>query len=163
MPNGKGKTLKPGGASLTPDEKKLQGEILLARRVSMNETERELAMVFGMSPSMVAKRLAEARDGDFLNLARNLISERMISKALTVLETKLNEGDYEAAKDVLYGLQVLQKGGKATIEHITSSTPTLDQIRKERAKAIEGQVVEVSAPQKLLEPPDDPEGSVSGS
>ena len=129
-------------------EAELQSAAMLARRVMHSETHAQISMLFNASPSLVAKRLQEARSGDLQQMAKDILTERMLPKALSILDTELQNGNYEAAKDILFGLQVLQKGGTAKIEHVTSSTPTLDAIRKEHLKAIEGTVTEVTAPEQ---------------
>lgn len=128
-------------AKLNKEEAKVQAASMLAKRVLNSTTHQEIARLFGCSPDMVRKRLQLAASGDLQQMAKDIITERMLPQALTLLEQNLQAGNYDAAKDVLYGLQVLQKGGTAKIEHITSSTPTLDQIRKERQKAIDAEVI----------------------
>lgn len=125
------------------DEAKLQGAQMLALRLTTGKTQTELGQLFACNRNTVAKRLSEAITPDLQQMARDVITERLIPKAVGVLEAELEKGNYQAAKDVLNGLQVFQTGGKATIEHVTSSSPTLDAIRRERAKAIDGQVVSV--------------------
>ena len=131
----------PKKAQLSKEERAVQGTAMMVSRLAESRTHAEIAMLFGASTATVKKRLAEARAGTLAMLAQEVIADRMMHKALAVLEDELDKGNYEAAKDVLFGSQVLQKGGKAVIEHVTSNSPTLDSIRKERAKAIEAEVV----------------------
>lgn len=114
---------------------------MIVRRVMESKTQQDLAIMFGTSAQTVARRLADARGGMLQELTREMVSEQLIPLAVGVLENELRKGNYDAAKDVLYGLQILQKGGTATIKHVTSTTPTLDQIRKERAKAIDAEIL----------------------
>lgn len=137
----------PSRAQLNKQEKELQGQAMLVRRISENLNYTEIARIFGVSRGAVQERLAMARATEFTQLAQEIISERMLPKALAVLEAELEAGNYEAAKDLLFGSQVYQKGGKATIEHVTSNSPTLEQIRKERAKAIEAEVISNGEPE----------------
>lgn len=113
----------------------------MVRRITESATQTQLALLFGTSAQTVAKRLADARSGQLQELTKELVSEQLIPLAVGVLEAELRAGNYDAAKDVLYGLQILQKGTKAVVTHNTSTTPTLDQIRKERTKAVEGEIV----------------------
>lgn len=138
----KGTAKLPGKAYLHKQEREAQGQAMLAIRISDSRSYAELALMFGVSRETVAKRLQDARAGQLTGLAQEIIMERMLPKALAVLEQELESGNYEAAKDLLFGSQVYQKGGKATIEHITSNSPTLDSIRRERSKAIDAEVVD---------------------
>jgi hypothetical protein len=149
----------PNKAKLKKEEKDLQTQAMVVARVSESKTYEQLALMFGVSRETVKKRLADARAQQFAALSQEIIAERMLPKALTVLEQELEKGNYEAAKDLLFGLQVYQKGGKAVIEHVTSNSPTLESIRRERAKAIEAEVVKVEdAP-----PSDDSSGTDASS
>lgn len=91
----------------------------------------EIAKLFKLSPTTVSKRLEEAHKDQLIELAKCIITERFTPKALAILDQELDAGNYEAAKDVLYGNQILQKGGKATITHVASGVAALDAIRKE--------------------------------
>ena len=133
----------PNKARLNQQEKDLQTQAMVVARVSESKTYEQLALMFGVDRRTVAKRLENARAAQFAQLAQEIINERMLPKALAVLEQELENGNYEAAKDLLFGAQVFQKGGKAVIEHVTSHSPTLDSIRRERAKAIEAEIVKI--------------------
>lgn len=130
--DGIGTKARRGTPRFNKDDKFLQGTHLLARRVMLNETIEALSKQFGMSPHAVSQRLAMARTQDLQQLARDIVAEQLLPKALAVVDMHLHEGSYEAAKDVLFGTAILQKQAKTEIHH--SSTPTLDQIRAERAK-----------------------------
>lgn len=127
---------KKGNPRMKEEEKKVQAVAALARRTLLNETMEEIAQHFQMNRHAVASRLQLARTMDLTQLARDLIVERLVPKAIAVVDHHLNEGSYEAAKDVLFGTGGLQKSSKSEVHH--STTPTLDAIRAERAnKAIE--------------------------
>lgn len=147
-----GKDANLHGSKLTQDEKHLQGTQMLMQRVSGSKTQVELGQLFACHPTTVAKRLQLAMTPDLQQMARDVVTERLIPKAVGVLEAELDKGNYQAAKDVLSGMQIFQTGGKATIEHVTSSSPTLEAIRKERAKALDAVVVEVTEPAEPVDP-----------
>lgn len=128
---------------LGKEDAALQAQAMLIPRIAHTASLAEIAAQFNVSTATVKKRLAEARQSEFAALAQEIVMERMLPKALSVIEMELDKGNYDAAKDLLQGMQVYQKGGKATIEHITSNSPTLDQIRAERAKVIEAKAVPI--------------------
>lgn len=132
----------PKSAALDKQEALVQGQAMLAIRISDSKSYAELARMFGVSSETVQKRLRMARAAEFTGLAQEIIMERMLPKALAVLDQELESGNYEAAKDLLFGSQVYQKGGKAVVEHITSNSPTLESIRRERAKAVDAEVIQ---------------------
>lgn len=130
-------------AKLRREEAAIQGAGMLAVRVMQSRSYMEIGQMFNVGAPTVSKRIAQSDSMALMQLAKDIICERMFPKALAILEQRLEAGDYDAAKDVLYGMSVLQKSGKATIEHIASNTPTLDAIRRERAKAVDGEVLPI--------------------
>lgn len=102
---------------------------MIAKRTE-GATIEQLAKSYGISSTTVTKRINLARQADLVGIAREVIVDKLIAKAIAVVEKELNNGNYLAAKDVLFGTNVLQKSGVSTITHV-SSTPTLDAIRAE--------------------------------
>lgn len=122
--------------------KELQAAMMVSKKAATNATIAELAKQFNVSRPTVARRLAEAKANDMVQLAREVVAEKMLVKALAILNTELDEGSYEAAKDVIFGTQVLTKGTKATVEHsLPPSNSILEQVRRE---IVEVEVKEIS-------------------
>jgi len=122
------------------EDKRMQSSLILAKRIATNVSQEQLAKEFNMSKATLAKRLQEARADDLTQLAREMVADKMLAKALGVLNAELDAGNYKAAKDVLQGMQVLVSGGKSVVEHRTSGS-ILDQIRRENS--LDAEVKEV--------------------
>lgn len=134
----KGNAHRRGRAVLAKGEKSLQGAAMLARRVMLNQSQEEIARQFNVSIGSVQKRLSEAKQDSMVELAKEIIAEKMLPKALGILDAQLNEGNYEAAKDVLFGSHALSKAsGKPAETARLSATPTLDAIRLEKNRIID--------------------------
>lgn len=89
---------------------------------------KELAKEFDVSARTVKKRLNDSKQRELVELAREIATERLLSKALAVVNKRLDEGDYKAAKDILSGLGVYVSNDKVIVK---SSSNPLDAIREE--------------------------------
>ncbi len=133
------------------------GQAMVVRKITQSLTQTQLSTLFACGPATVKKRLEGAISADLQEMTRDVITERLIPKAVGVLEAELDKGNYSAAKDLLSGLQVFKSGGNSTVTHVTSNSPTLDAIRKEHARAIEAEIITtteepVSASEPTLQP-----------
>jgi len=85
-----------------------QGTLMAVHRM-LGKSLREIGAIFDLSAETVRKRLTVAQGNELLGLTQDLVKERLLPKALAVYETKLLEGDLEAARDVMFGTGGLSK------------------------------------------------------
>lgn len=102
---------------------------------------REIGRMMDISDHTVAKLVKEAQLDARFQRGRGVVMHRLVPKALAVYDQRLEAGDLEAARDILFGAGVLQKNAKVTL---TAGDP-LEQFRRkyfgEEEAAIEGEVV----------------------
>src|SRR5688572_16062003 len=85
--------------SMTANTQQLQqaqGALMAVHRM-LGKNIAEIAEIFQVSSQTVNKRLTAAQSNGILQLTKDLISERLMPKAIAVYETKLEEGDLDAA------------------------------------------------------------------
>lgn len=105
----------------------------------------ELAKQFDMTHTQAQQRLDLAKRMDIIDIAKEMVSTKLLPKALAVLNKELDAGNYKAAKDIIFGLGVLEANSKAIVEHSTvNKIPSLTEIRMERLKksAIDAEVIQ---------------------
>lgn len=120
--------------------------LTLSKRIASGKDISALAQDFCVHPATIRRRLEEAKQGDLVAVAREMIAERLVPKALAVFDQALNNGDKEIAEKVLFGMNALVKGntkanGPAEGSGSSSGTPILDQIRRERQRVIDVKVI----------------------
>lgn len=128
-----------------------QGQLMLAERI-LGKSVGEIAEAFRMGTETVQRRLALARaEGGALDIARALLLERLVPKALALYDAALDmapvsKEQVQVATEVLKGSQVLEKQSKSTVTHKMDSD-TLEAYRAERMKksAVDGEVVGLPA------------------
>jgi len=77
---------------------------------------KEIAEHFRVNTGVVRGELEEARKKNVLGAADQAIVEALVPAAVMVVAKHLEENNYEAAKDVLYGMGVLKKNGLPAIK-----------------------------------------------
>lgn len=105
----------------------------------------ELAKQFDMTHSQTQKRLELAKRMEIVDIAKEMISTKLLPKALAVLSKELDAGNYKAAKDILFGLGILEANSKSVVEHSSvNKIPSLTEIRLERLRksSIDAEVIE---------------------
>lgn len=120
-----------------PEEKELQALAMLTERV-LGKSIKEVAEQFRVSPATVHDRLALARESGVLPQAKLMLLERLLPRALTVYiaamdQQPVSEESVKAARDVLFGLGVLEKQTKV-VQKGPSEDDTLASYRVEREK-----------------------------
>lgn len=127
-------------ALVTKDlEKEVRNEALLAHR-AMGRSIREIAKLFEVSHGTAHRWVKEAQQTEQLKKAKGIVGERLIPKALAVYDQKLEEGDLEAARDILFGVGVLSKQQKI---EVTREMDPLEAFRQKYFKPAEEPVIEV--------------------
>jgi DNA-binding Lrp family transcriptional regulator len=112
----------------------LRGALVAVER-AMGVPLSEIAKKYHISTETAKRYLDTAQEAGFIEHFRALIYERLVGKAMAVYEAKLEMGDLEAARDIAFGLGVLNKNpGKGTSE--PKPIDTLAAYRAERMKNI---------------------------
>jgi hypothetical protein len=114
----------------------LQGAVIASKRLE-GATIQDLARDFNLSEATVRKRIEASRQVDLVEIARGIITDRLVPLALAVVDKELKKGNYQAAKDVLQGIGVFAK--KGDVAPPTSATSILDAIRAESAIDVNGE------------------------
>jgi transposase-like protein len=107
-------------------EREIRGEAVLAHR-AVGRSIREIAALFEVGSSTIHRWLKEAEQNEKLKRAKGIVGERLVPKALAVYDTKLEQGDLEAARDILFGAGVLSKSHKV---EVTNNQDPLEKFRK---------------------------------
>jgi DNA-binding Lrp family transcriptional regulator len=123
--------------SAATQEKKIQqlrGALVAVER-AMGVPLAEIAKKYHISPETARRYLDVAQEAGFIEHFRALIYERLVGKAMAVYEAKLEMGDLEAARDIAFGLGVLNKNpGKTGPD--PKPIDTLAAYRAERMKTV---------------------------
>ena len=86
----------------------LRGSLIAIER-AMGVSIKDLAAKYSCSPGAVKRYLDQAAQTGLVEHFRALLFERLMGKALAVYEARIELGDLEAARDMVFGLGVLQK------------------------------------------------------
>jgi hypothetical protein len=128
-----------------PQDRAQQGKIILARRIA-GESVTSIAKDIGLHPNTILRRLQEAKREANLEGAKDRVINELLGPAIAAFKQLLEEGDYNAARDVLQGLGVLPKNGPPQTETTAKVEMTLDQWREMRARTTYDQVGDAEAP-----------------
>ena len=119
-----------------PDEQAAQAITMLADRIG-GASVRDLQARFRCSRSTVMRRLADARNSGAVDDARTQVIERLLPKALGVLELELDKGNVEVATNVAYGTGTLLKNPQPpTTTEESTEIDTIDAYRAARARRL---------------------------
>lgn len=122
---------------------------------------KDIAERYGMAPGSVKRSLSSVEESGLIEHFRTLVYERLVSKALAVYEAQLDMGNLEAARDIAFGLGVLQKDPLKT--KAVKAIDTLAAYRAERAeKAIVVTTTAESETNAKLQQLDDPASELHG-
>lgn len=77
---------------------------------------KEIGRIFEVSDHTAKKWVDKARQDQRLRIGQGIVSERLVPQALAVYEQRLQAGDLEAARDILFGSGILLKNQKVTIQ-----------------------------------------------
>jgi len=99
----------------TKDDRKIEGlrTALIAIERVMGKSIATIAEKYSLSSTAVRRELSLAEESGLIDAYRALAYDRLVGPALAVYEARIAMGDLEAARDVLQGLAVLQKGSDA--------------------------------------------------
>jgi DNA-binding Lrp family transcriptional regulator len=131
-------TNTPKGNSIERQGRKvdnLRGALIAVER-AMGVPLKDLAEKYKVSPAGVKRYLDQAEESGLVEHFRSLIYERLMGKALAVYEAKLEMGDLDAARDVVFGLGVLQKNPVKPGD-MAKAIDSLAEYRASRAKVVE--------------------------
>jgi DNA-binding Lrp family transcriptional regulator len=132
------------GRLLRKEDKDARALVFMLERIK-GKTLNQIAADYDCSQSTVRNYVDRARrEGLIINQARDLIQSKLLPLTLAVYEAHLNEGNLEAAQDILYGLGVLQKN--STIKHESSPDETLDVFRDRLLNARDAAVTVIPSP-----------------
>lgn len=107
---------------------------LIAIEKAMGRPVKEIAEKYAISPAGVKKSLELAQQSGFIDHYRALLYDQLAPKVLAVYEAHLAMGSLEAARDLAFGLGILQKDSTGRMKD--RIIDTLDAYRAERAKRI---------------------------
>jgi len=88
----------------------LRQKAMLTQKI-LGMSVKEIAKHFQVNTGVVRGELELARRDNVLGAADQAIVEALVPAAVMVMAKHLEENNYEAAKDVLYGMGVLKKNG----------------------------------------------------
>lgn len=88
----------------------------MATHSLLGRSRSEIAEMFKVSPATVSKRVQEASRSEIFQQAMELVHRRLLPKAMAIYDVELEQGNFEAAQDVMHGIGVLQKGGTVKVE-----------------------------------------------
>lgn len=118
--------------------KQIQTTTIAIKKSVEGKSIAQLAKEFNLDSKTVSRRMAAQREEEIVERARGIIAERLIPKAMAVVSKELDSGNYNAARDVLKGSQVYKQGSEKSVTHKLATVPTLEQIREERQKRLNG-------------------------
>lgn len=132
-----------GKARIMDEEtQRLQALQMIAMRVG-GQSFAKIGNQMGVSPDTVKDRLAWARNQGLLADAEDRIVNELVPAAIQAFKKALDEGMYEAARDVLFGTGLLSKDAKRATEQVEM---TLEQWREQR----KAKIVVTTSPQSGL-------------
>jgi hypothetical protein len=108
-----------GNARLSPEERKLRGEMIVAKRLA-GKRMGEIADEFRISEATAYRALNEATRSGLLEKARDFVGTVLLPKALAVYEQALDNMDVEVARDVLQGLGITGRRVQVETKHTVS-------------------------------------------
>jgi hypothetical protein len=97
-----------GSTYLGAHERALAADEILLRRMA-GASIAELCAAFRCSRATVFRRLAASRRAGRVEAAREKAMEQVLLKAIDVYEVALDEGSETVARDVLFGLGLLEE------------------------------------------------------
>lgn len=108
---------------------------LIAIEKAMGRSVKEISEKYRVSPEGVKRALELATETGFIDHYRALLYDNLAPKVLAVYEAHLTMGSLEAARDLAFGLGILQKNGDA--QKVKGRIiDTLDAYRAERARKL---------------------------
>lgn len=128
IPNPKGRH-SISGANKKADELRMA---LIAIEHAMGQPLSRLAEKYHCSRAEVKRTLDVVAESGFLDHYRALTYDQLAPKALAVYEAQLALGNLEAARDILFGLGVLQKDGASANRMKEKLIDSLDAWREAR-------------------------------
>lgn len=108
---------------------------------ALGATVTQLAKKYTLSPDVIRARLSLAEELDVFRGWRSVAAEALIPKTLAVYETALDNGSLEAARDILFGLGILNKNATLTVQ---PGEETLESWRATRLAARSGGAIDVT-------------------
>lgn len=110
--NTKGRIRKHIMAELPSKLKLLKAEALALEKVTSGKTIKDLAEEYRMTPGAVSTHLSIAEKSGIVERLEAKILERLVPRALALLEEQILRGNVKAATDVLFGVGVLSRDRK---------------------------------------------------
>ena len=105
---------------------------LMAIEAAMGRSVKDIATKYQVSPLTVRKDLSLAAESGFIDHYKALAHEGLVPTSLAVYEAHLQMGNLEAARDILYGLGVLQKVPTDATKFKNTAIDSLDAYRAAR-------------------------------
>lgn len=109
---------------------------LIAIEKAMGRPVAEIAQKYKVSTDNVKKHLDLAVESGFIDHYRALLYDQLAPKVIAVYEAHLTMGSLEAARDLAFGLGILQKTTPEVTKLKGRIVDSLDAYRAERAKRI---------------------------
>lgn len=109
---------------------------LIAIEKAMGRPVKDIAEKYKVSPANVKRHLDLAAESGFIDHYRALLYDNLAPKVLAVYEAHLTMGSLEAARDLAFGLGILQKTTPDTARLKGKIIDSLDAYRADRAKRI---------------------------
>lgn len=116
-------------------EQKAQAALMMTQRLS-GRSYGEIARMFNTTTGTVKKRLSIPELQEFFATAKEVVATRLLPLALEVMNEKLEQGDGDMAKEVIFGTGILSKNVNiaATIAPV-APTDDFDSWRRKRLEA----------------------------
>jgi hypothetical protein len=103
-----------------PDLQRAQAAVVVAKRIAGHSI-REIADDLGITPESVNLRMEWAKKEGLIEDARQRIINELVPLAVNTFRDLIKDGDYDAARDVLFGTGILRKDSKSAeqVEELT--------------------------------------------
>lgn len=118
----------------------LRAELIAVDKLTSGMTVSELSAKYSLSPKAIRTSLSTAEREGFVERAQALIYERLISPALALYEQKILTGDLSAARDILFGMEIL--GAKKSLPSDVLSIEAYRLIRAKKQEFTDAEVLE---------------------
>jgi len=111
----------------------LRSALVAIERALGGKSIEDLARKFRVTEKTIKKDLDLAAESGFIDHYKALLHDGAVPQAMAVYEAHLSMGSLEAARDILFGLGVLQKQAPEATRLKTRALDTLESYRAERA------------------------------
>jgi DNA-binding Lrp family transcriptional regulator len=105
---------------------------LMAIEAAVGKSVKDIAAKYQVSTLTVRRDLSLAAESGFIDHYKALAHEGLVPTSLAVYEAHLQMGNLDAARDILYGLGVLQKAPADASKFKSAAIDSLDAYRAAR-------------------------------